>query len=195
VAATVWIEDRFPSSSESSGPLVMTSRWMLEVVRRKDGRSFGLFLAPFGIVDFDIPELSGGNAEFVGYSRPGPPPARWLTASMVFALGSVPLPETPEELLALVAEARPYTSLEIGLHASSLAKKAKLRIAQTCHDGVSIADIARELGVSAEHLSRRFKRDFGFSPVRYRHHIRVQEAVERLSHGQKIRNLSPTNRL
>lgn len=165
----------------------MTSHWMLEMLRFEDSRTFGLFLAAFGIVHFDTPEFKSGlNAEFVGYSGPGAPPSDWLKASMIFDMGTIPLAETPEELVALVEKPRPYTLLEMGLDASPLSKKAKLRIAETFSEGLSISQIACELGVSHAHLARQFRRDFGLTPVSYRNHLRVNEAVGRLSNGEQI---------
>jgi AraC-like DNA-binding protein len=184
---TVWIRDRFPNSAEFSGLLVMPSGWMLEMVRFEDSRTFGLFLGAFGVVHFNTPEFKSGlNAEFVGYSRPGPPPADWLKFSMIFAMGAIPLAETPEELVALVEKPRPYTVLEMGLHASPLSRKVKLRIAETFSYGLSISEIACELGVSHAHLARQFRRDFGLTPVSYRNHLRINEAIERLSNGEQI---------
>ncbi|HYR82460.1 MAG TPA: AraC family transcriptional regulator [Terriglobia bacterium] len=182
---TTWIKQRYsPSPPEGSGLLVMGSRWMLEMFRFDDEpRSLGLFLAAFGVIQLNDAELRDG--EFVGYSTPGKPPADWLISSMMFDLGATPLAKTPEELIALVEKPRPGKSIEAGLHASPLSRKLKRRIIDTYHDGVSISDIARELRVSHAHLTRQFKRDFGLTPVGYRHHLRVREAVERLSLGQK----------
>ena len=47
-----------------------------------------------------------------------------------------------------------------------------------------IADIAHELGVSHAHLTRQFKRDFGLTPIDYLHHVRVSEAMGKLSLGE-----------
>jgi AraC-like DNA-binding protein len=101
-------------------------------------------------------------------------------------MGTMPLAETPEELIALVQKPRPYISLEAELHAAPLSKKAKMRIVETYQNGASISDIARELKVSHPHLTRQFRRDFGITPVRYRYHLRVHEAVHRLYQGEKI---------
>jgi AraC family transcriptional regulator len=62
----------------------------------------------------------------------------------------------------------------------------KLRITETFNDCRSISEIARELGVSHAHLARQFRRDFGLTPVSYRNHLRINEAVGRLSNGEQI---------
>jgi AraC-like DNA-binding protein len=187
VAAT-WIKERYepPSGISISGPLVMGSEWMLEMHRCDDGsRTFGLFLAAFGIVLLDDANFTTAST-FVGFSTAGKPPADWMTGSLVFEMGTMPLAETPEELIALIKRPFPYSSLEAGLHASPVSKKAKMRIAETYQNGDSISDVARELKVSHAHLTRQFRRDFGLTPVRYRYHLRVHEAVHRLYQGEKI---------
>ena len=52
------------------GPMILGAGWMLEMVRVANGaRTLGLFLAPFGIVTFDVPEFKiAGKADFVGLS-------------------------------------------------------------------------------------------------------------------------------
>jgi len=168
VAATItWIRERYSDPPEVSGPLVMGAHWMLEMHRRDDGsRTFGLFLAAFDIVQLGAANFK--TTEFVGFSTPGKPPADWLTATLIFEMGTMPLAETPEELITLVEKPRPYISLEVGLHASPLSKRARMRLAETYQDGISISDVARELGVSHAHLTRQFRRDFGLTPVSYR---------------------------
>ena len=64
--------------------------------------------------------------------------------------------------------------------------KAKSLIASNYRADIAVADIADQLGVSHAHLTRQFKRDYGLTPVGYRHRLRVTEAMGRLSQGEKI---------
>lgn len=163
----------------------MGSRWMLEMLRCDDtSRTLGLFLAAYGIVQ--LRHLNVKNGEFIGFSTLGDPPATWLNRSMVFEMGTMPLPDEPEQLLELVKEPWPHIPVEIGLQASDLSKRAKMRIASTYQARMPISKIARELGVSHAHLTRQFRRDFEFTPLEYRHRLQVNEAVQRLRHGDKI---------
>lgn len=158
---------------------------MLEMHRCDDSpRTVGLFLAAFGIVQLSVVNFK--TTEFVGFSTPGKPPADWMTASLFFDMGDLPLAGTPEDLIALIQKPRPYISLEAGLQASPLSRKAKKRIVETYKDGISISDVACDLGVSHSHLTRKFKQDFGLTPVSFRHHLRVNEAIQRLYKGEKI---------
>ena len=171
-----------------SGPIVMGADWLLEMVRfHKDRRTVGLFYAPYGIVNLDLPQFAvQGKCSFVGWSAPRNRPAPWLQTSMVVDLGRTPLASSPEELISLFAKPIPFRSLEVGADASSLTRAAKARISETYRDDIPISQIAAELKVSHAHLSRQFKRDFGFSLLNYRHRLRVSEATGRLYRGDKI---------
>lgn len=183
----LWIEGSLGDTPDTAGQMVIGSGWLLEVLRNEEFQTFGLFWAPFSIVQTGTPALRGRlKGDFVGYSRPGKPPADWLTGSMVFDLEHAPLPKTYKELITVVCEPRPYTSIETARDVSALSEKAKARIVQTYLEGGTIAGIAAGLGVSQAHLTRQFKRDFGLTPLKYRNHLRVNEAVRRLSRGEKI---------
>jgi len=181
----MWIEGTLAGPPEgASGPLVFGADWLLEMLLSTDGHTLGFFWAPFAIIH-EFPKLEGiFGGRFVGFSLPGEPPASWLTTSMVFDLGHVPLAATPEEFIALVKQPRPYTSLERTAPVSPVSQKAKELIASNYRSDVSISDIARQLHVSHAHLARQFKRDFGITPLNYLHHLRVSEAMGRLSKGE-----------
>jgi methylphosphotriester-DNA--protein-cysteine methyltransferase len=104
---------------------------------------------------------------------------------MTFDLGTSALARTPQELIALVTEPRPYQSLE-NTSPSRLSREAKRLIATTFTTAARMSDIATRLGVSHAHLTRQFKADYGLTPVDFRHRLRVSEAMNRLSRGEKI---------
>jgi len=182
----LWIEGQLGRLPEGiSGPLVIGSDWLLEMIRNESGQTYGFFWAPFAII-LDFPQLDGMlTARFVGFSAPCRPPAHWLTTSMMFDLGNTALARTPQELLAVIAEPRPYISIERAV-ASPLSQKAKHLIAANFRTAFLISDVAGALGVSHAHLTRQFKRDFELTPVGYQHRLRVSEAMSRLSRGDGI---------
>ena len=185
----VWIYGDMDTPVEGpKGPLVMGRGWMLEMVRfDKHNHTIGLFLASYGIVDFNIPEFrEKGRADFVGISIPGEPPAEWLHDSIVIDLGKTPLAKSPKDLLAQFKTRLPHTCIDAAVGASALSCAAQRRIAETYKDDVPISEVARELGVSHAHLTRQFKRDFGFPPLNYRHRLRVSDATGRLFQGDDI---------
>jgi AraC-like DNA-binding protein len=187
-ADSAWIHGELEMPASMAGPMVIGSGWMLEMVRF-EARSctVGLFLASFGIIDFNMPELApGGLATFVGFSAPGKPPADWLESSMVFELGDRPLAKTPEALVKLFSKPWPHRNVDMAANASALSLRIKRRISETYRDTVPIAQIAADLGVSHPHATRQFKRDFGFTPINYRHQLRAVDAMSRLYRGDDI---------
>jgi len=183
-----WIEGKLgPIPEGISGPLIFGSNWLLEMLRFDDsGHCLGFFWAPFAIVH-QLPILDGSKSgDFVGFTGIGKPPADWLTTSMIFALDATSLARTPKELLAIVETPHPYTAIEAGAGASPLSRRAKAQIVRTYGGSTSVSEIAGKLGVSHAHLSRQFKRDFGLTPVDYRNRLRVNDAMGRLSQGEKI---------
>jgi AraC-like DNA-binding protein len=185
----VWIHGELdtPVVIEDRGPMVIGAGWLLEMVRvNNGGRTIGLFLAPFGIVKYHVPEFNTtGTADFVGLSQPGRPPS-WLQASMIFDMGNLRLAESPEELLQLFANPLLGNVIEVAPAPSLLSRRVRQRICETYREDVPMSEIARSLGVSHAHLSRQFKRDFGFTPINYRHRLRVSEATGRLLKGDDI---------
>jgi AraC-like DNA-binding protein len=181
----MWIEGTLAVPPEGvSGPLVFGADWLLEMLRTQDGHSLGFFWAPFAIVH-DFPKVEGiFGGRFVGFSLPAEPPASWLTTSMVFDLGDVPLAATPEEFVALVRHPRPYVPMERTGPISPLSQRARKLIASSYRSDLSIRDVARQLHVSHAHLARQFKRDFGLTPLNYLHRLRVSEAMGKLSKGE-----------
>jgi AraC-like DNA-binding protein len=171
----------------SKGFMAVGSEWMLEMVRLDQSRTIGLFFASFGIIDyqrlgFEIVR----QADFVGFSSPGMPPATWLQSSLLVDLGDTSLPTTPKELVRHFAKPLPFRPIDAGDHASVLSQQVKRRITETYKQSIPISHIARELGVSHAHATRQFKRDFGFTPLNYVHQLRVSDATGRLFQGDDV---------
>ena len=186
-AEPVWIEGKVEGPPEGiSGPLVMGGDWLVEMLRNESRRStIGFYWAPFAIVH-EIPNVHYmWNSQFVGFSASGTPPANWLNVSMTFELGDVPLARSPQEFAALLKKPLPFIPLE-GSSVAILSRNAKSLIASSYRADVAIAEIADKLGVSHAHLTRQFKRDYGITPIDYRHRLRVSDAMGRLSRGAEI---------
>jgi len=183
----VWIEGPLTAPPEGINmPLVIGREWLLEMVRTETGRTHCLYWAPYAIVH-EVPELNRNlKGLFVGFSAPSKPPLDWLVTSMIFDIGSAALPRTPQEFIALIGKPRPYVTMENKSMASPLSQKAKALIACCFTTSTRIEEIASELGVSHPHLTRRFKSDFGLTPLEYQHRLRVSEAISALSRGKAI---------
>ena len=194
----VWITESRSVAVSERGVLVMGPTWILECIKLesgtcsfvRDGRRvtngsghFGVFLPAFAVVEASYAEMLWS---WVGFSAPGPPPAPWLSAPLMFDLDAREFPDSPAALLNLVAEPRCHQALERVSRPSPISRGAKMALDTTYRDPVSIAAIAQGLGVSHAHLTRRFKRDYGVSPVRYRQQVRIMDANERLFRGEPI---------
>jgi len=66
---------------------------------------------------------------------------------------------------------------------SPLALRAKAILDTEYGTTLAIANIARRLRVSSAVLSRTFKRTYGMPPIRYRHYLRVMDALMRFAEG------------
>jgi len=64
-------------------------------------------------------------------------------------------------------------------------QRARLRLEQELSHEVKVSVLARELGFSADYFIRHFKSRFGLSPMEYRIHARLREAV-RLLHDTDL---------
>jgi len=81
-------------------------------------------------------------------------------------------------------------SIEFNSRPSLLSIRAKRIIDENYRIYPSIARIAKRLGVSHEHTTRGFKRDYGMSPSAYLHQLRVAEATHKLTLGEEIVDIS-----
>jgi AraC-like DNA-binding protein len=59
-------------------------------------------------------------------------------------------------------------------------QRIRLRIASTPSQPIRVADLARELGIGADHFNRQFRRRFGISPKQYHMDARIREAARLL---------------
>jgi AraC-like DNA-binding protein len=66
-----------------------------------------------------------------------------------------------------------------------LAHRARLAIERAGYGTVSIARLARELGCTAEHLSRTFRRSYGLTPSRFAMWRRIEQAKRLLLEGTR----------
>ena len=194
-----WIEEDMEVRGRFGGPFATGPGWILErhVVAAgstgffQDGaripiasRSFALLYAPFAITEFVAEDL---RTRWVGLAGEGPAPA---DEPIFFDVPSRARPRTPAEMLDLVATGRGIRSFARCTAPSAPARAAKAILDGAYSEATSIASLAARLGVSHAHLTRRFKRDFGFSPMAYRHALRAVEAAARLSKGEAIVDVS-----
>ncbi len=64
----------------------------------------------------------------------------------------------------------------------SAVTRARVIARQRACEGLGVGDLAREVGISAEHLVRLFRRDLGITPGAYLRRERLAQAVHLLTH-------------
>jgi len=193
--------DKIDIPGEGSSNFTFATGWLIEIVHLTAGEyhfysddkavkptsgHFGVFYPPFTLVKAFSRDIKG----------------------MVYGIGAVKCPpELPQQPMIFQTDhGEPFADLDQGLRilnsstnkqiievntrASLLSLRAKRMIDENYLIYPSISRIAARIGVSPEHLSRQFKRDYGLSPSSYLHQLRVAEATFRLSLGEQIIDIS-----
>lgn len=89
----------------------------------------------------------------------------------------------PADVLAWIAAVREGQCVARASRPSPMAARAKAVIDGAYENAIAIGAVARRLRTSPAQLSREFRTTFGMPPVRYRHHVRVIDALTRLADG------------
>jgi AraC-like DNA-binding protein len=130
-----------------------------------------LYLPLFGFLEW---RLGAGEFEIDLFLSQSPLFAGWPLSPILF-------PAFCGELAAagdLVALLRgPGKPLQLDLQPHRLAERAKEIIDLEPHRERSFADIARELKTSSTVLGRYFKANYSMSPLTYRNHLRIANAI------------------
>lgn len=197
-----WIEEEMEVRGRLSGAFATGPGWILELHRVSAGSvsyvqdgervsvgspSFALLYAPFSITELVLEDVKTRWLGVAGEN--GSAPARG-DGPVVFDVGTDVRPSTPADMLALLDGPGDVRSFERSTRPSPLSRRAKAMLEASYRSTPSIASLAARLGVSHPHLTRQFKRDFGMTPVGYRHALRASEAAGRLSRGEPIVDVS-----
>jgi AraC-like DNA-binding protein len=149
-------------------------------------RRFGIFYPRFTLVRAGVKDIRGKVQGFGSVRQPDALPETPFMFETDFGGEFTSI----DEAVNVLRESRNRLSIEINTHPSIISLKARRLIDENFQLDPSIARIAARLRVSHEHLSRRFKRDYGLSPSAYLHQLRVAEATFLLSLGQEIVDIS-----
>lgn len=198
----VWIEEEMQIEGRLPGGFVTGAGWMFELhtLHRgtvsfvQDGASvavdagrFGLFFAPFSITAVEFEDVW---TTWVGVAGAGRVPGARESRSVLIEVASPARPANARELFALLDAPRGCRSIERATRPSTLSRRAKSVLDESYRSSDPISALAARLNVSHPHLARQFKRDYGTSPVAYRHSLRASEASQKLSLGEQIIDVS-----
>lgn len=194
-------EDSLTITGELPARIITGRAWLLELydvecgeliflrdgsVVRVPARSFAAFFPPFTIARLQFRNVRG---RVFGIASATALPPQSADVPIVFetayhALGS------RSEMLQLLRTARDAWRVPAYPNASALSQRAKRLIDRNHLAKRMIAGVAAQLGVSAAHLSRQFRRDFELSPREYLHQLRIADAPLMLATGDAIASVS-----
>lgn len=143
-------------------------------------RRFAVFLPPFGVVQASL-ERCDVTSVAVAFR---PLPSDEIPRHPVLLAESGPAPASRVDALERIRGAEVRTTIgRDGGGPDPLAANAKTIIDREYGAPLEIGRIAARLHVSPAVLSRTFRRTYGMPPVRYRHHVRVMDALMRFAEG------------
>jgi AraC-like DNA-binding protein len=142
-------------------------------------RRFALFLPPFGIVQASL-ERCDVTSVAVAFR---PLPSDELPRHAVLLAGGGPAPCSRTDVLERIRTVATRTNIGRDRDPAPLAANAKTIIDREYGAPLEIGRIAARLHVSPAVLSRTFRHTYGMPPVRYRHHVRVMDALMQFAEG------------
>ena len=142
-------------------------------------RCFALFLPPFGIVEASL-ERCDVTSTAVAFR---PLPSDELPRRAVLWLVDGPVPTSRLDALERIRTAGTPTTIGRDVDPGPLAANAKAIIDRSYGTALAIGRVAARLHASPAILSRAFRHSYGMPPVRYRHHVRVMDALMQFAEG------------
>ncbi|MGE0041258.1 MAG: helix-turn-helix domain-containing protein [Vicinamibacterales bacterium] len=194
----VRVEQAMQCHATAPGFDVTGPHWMFAVVTVRRGhlwyargaariappaRRFAVFLPPFSIVEC---WLDRARCDTVAVVARGDLPAGAPREPVVTTFDARDVPDSRAGVDAALRAAGPLIAIGRDVAPASLSVRLKQRIDREYPALPPIGALAAELGVQPAVASRRFGRDYGLPPVRYRHALRVTDALIRLAGGEAI---------
>ena len=198
---TYVFEDQLDVKGMVTAKVITCSAWLLEMYELKAGelffsrgqtdvypatKCFGVFYPPFTISQPCLRKVKG---RVIGMAAAKPLPGI-PSVPTIFEMNSVMLPLGAGQVSEILKAGCNRQSIEVNPKASSLSVRAKRLVDKTRAMDPSIARIAARLGVTHEHLSRQFRRDYGMSPRDYLHQLRLADVPLQLARGEAIADVS-----
>lgn len=150
-------------------------------------KHFGVFYPPFSLAR---PCFKNATGRMTGIAATEILPTELTTVPIIFETTFNRTPSGAAEVIEILNAGENHQRIEMNPKPSLLSLKAKKLIDESYLVYPSIARISARLGVTHEHLSRQFKRDFKMSPSHYLRLLRVADAPLRLARGEEIINVS-----
>jgi AraC-like DNA-binding protein len=199
---TYLFEDELSFEGMLIAKVITCSAWLLELYELQSGelsfisgnqqihphtKCFGVLYSPFSITQ---PRFKDVQGRLIGIAATETLPAEFTVAPIVFETTFKQPPSSIGQVLEILQTGDKRQSIAMNPQPSLLSLKAKRLIDENYLAYPSMARIAKRLGVTLEHLSRQFKRDFTMSPSAYFRQLRVADVPLRLARGEEIIQVS-----
>lgn len=146
-------------------------------------QNFALFLPPYCLTEVRLQKGRVRTQSFTSKEKlPGNIPAQ----PVIFRPRVHRCPESLSEVVRLLRGGRDFRTVSRENSPPPFAEKIKDAIDSSYTIDRPLSQLAKRLNTTPSLLSRSFKRTYGLPPVRYRHSLRVLDAMMRLLEGQEI---------
>jgi AraC-like DNA-binding protein len=150
---------------------------------RAPAAPYGVFVPPFSVVQCRLDQVQSRSRALAGRAVLPPDVPRHAVA---FEVAGSCLPGSVEEILGILRTRRVLVAIGRERAPSPLSHRVKALIDEGFRDLPPLSVLAAKLHTSPAVMSRYFTRDYGMPPVRYRHAIRVMDALMRLIAGDPV---------
>jgi AraC-like DNA-binding protein len=143
-------------------------------------KRFALFLPPFAIVQAALDRCDVTSTAFAFRRPAGQMPFQQPT---LLAVADRRPPESIRDVEVQLANHANGISVERDAGTLTLARAVKSAIDRTYQRSLGFDRVASLLHTSTSQLSRHFKKAYGLPPVRYRHQVRIMDALIQFADG------------
>ena len=187
---------------EGVAPFTVGAGWLLEIVELRSGElyyisqdnavrpvgdRFAAYYSRFSIVETVVKNRTRAEVFGIGSFGAG---SGLPDRSFLFETNFTGPFTSIAEATAVMEAGRNKQIIDINPGPSLLSLKTKRLIDENYRVFPSIARTAERLGVTHEHLTRQFKRDYKMAPNTYLHRVRAAEASYKLQLGEEIIDVS-----
>jgi putative endonuclease len=146
-------------------------------------KDFALFLPPYTLAEVT---LLKGHIRTHSFTSKEKLPGNLPVKPVLFRPRVHRCPESLDEVVRFLRGGREFLPVSRELAPPPFAEKIKKLIDQTYAVDQPLSALAQKLRIPPSTLSRSFKRTYGLPPVRYRHSLRILDAMMRLLEGEEI---------
>lgn len=142
----------------------------------------GIFIPKFTLIEWHV---KPGRITWTGLNACSDLPQSAPKQAAIFPWRG-PIPRNEKELIDFFSATADFTLINEGRFQSSVAAKVKQFIDKHFTEDLKISEVARELGISREAMTRAFSKAYGISPIEYRHKLRLFDACRLMGLGSSV---------